>query len=145
MGLAVARASTPRAPPAACPVASSAGGQGVRDPDCSNGRPNVVDAHRVRPRNDGGDGGGDRSFEPLIDGQIAEDLSDEALARGPDQDARAEPAEVRGVPQEIEIVLERLPKSDPGIDQDPVPVTPASSAARLEAASEARISPSRSS
>src|SRR5439155_24342097 len=59
-----------------------------------------------------------RGRGPCLRCGVAHDLAERALPRDPDQDRPPERGELVEPPKELEVVLDRLPEADPGIEAD---------------------------
>src|ERR1041385_1607811 len=89
------------------------------DPDHTRHRPDVVDAYDTGTAGEREQGGGDRAFESLA-GRLIEQAPQEALARYPDHDRKAERDDLPDTGEQCQVVSEVLGDGDAGIDGDRV-------------------------
>src|ERR1041384_487177 len=95
------------------------GPHGACDPDHTRHRPDVVDAYDTGTAGEREQGGGDRAFESLA-GRLIEQAPQEALARYPDHDRKAERDDLLDTGEQRQVVSEGLGEADAGVDGDRV-------------------------
>src|SRR5437879_9596593 len=95
------------------------GPHGAGDPDHMCHRPDVVDAYDTGAAGEREQRGGDRAFESPA-GRLTEQAPQEALARYPDHDRKAERDDLLDAGEQRQVVSEVLGEADAGIDGDRV-------------------------
>ena len=83
-------------------------------------RPHIVDAKQRGATVERRDGGADRGSVAPDRPRLAEDARQRRLARHADQHGAPQRDDPIEPPEELEVVLGRLPEADPRVDADPV-------------------------
>ena len=87
----------------------------IGDLDHLANRRHIVDAHDVRAARDAEGHGRGSAEDALIGGYATQDATNEALARGANQDGLAQRAQFAQAVQQFEVVIKGLAEADAGI------------------------------